>query len=325
MIVEKFDHSNEKVWDRFINESKNSTFLFNRSYMDYHSDRFRDYSTMILDEKSNLIACFPANQKNDKEIISHEGLTYGGIIVKHDLKLSVFIDVYREILKYYSKQGFETLTVKAFPRIYNRIPADEFEYCAFLSEAILTRRDAAIVVDLQNRIKYSGNYRREAKKAKKNGFIIYESDNLSHFWQEVLKPNLRKRFDVEPVHTMDEIILLKTRYPDKIRLFVAESPQGTIVSGTVLFVTSNVVHCQYIGSDNEGRNSGALNYLFIDLLDNHFQDKRYFDFGIVNENQGRDINFGMLAWKERMGGRTISHDFYEIRTGTYENFDKFIK
>ena len=65
-------------WNAFNKSAKNSLFMFDRDYMDYHSDRFEDYSLMIYSDEE-LIALFPASC-HDKMIKSHGGLTYGGII-----------------------------------------------------------------------------------------------------------------------------------------------------------------------------------------------------------------------------------------------------
>ena len=116
------------------------------------------------------------------------------------------------------------------------------------------------------------------------------------------------------MHNAEEIQLLASRFPQAIKLYVAKSLNGDVVSGTVFFLTENVAHCQYIASKDIGRKSGALNLLFIELMDKILIHKQYFDFGIVNENDGLSINEGMLGWKERMGGRTVSHDFYKIKT-----------
>ena len=58
--------------------AKNSTFLFHRDFMDYHQDRFDDYSLLIF-KKEKLIAVFPAN-KIDEILYSHQGLSYGGLV-----------------------------------------------------------------------------------------------------------------------------------------------------------------------------------------------------------------------------------------------------
>ena len=49
--VERYTQNNKVTWDSFIRSSKNHSFLFFRDFMDYHSDRFIDYSLMIYDEK----------------------------------------------------------------------------------------------------------------------------------------------------------------------------------------------------------------------------------------------------------------------------------
>lgn len=48
-------------WNGFVARSKNGTFLFDRRYMDYHSDRFEDYSLMFYRE-GRLYALMPANR-----------------------------------------------------------------------------------------------------------------------------------------------------------------------------------------------------------------------------------------------------------------------
>ena len=236
----------------------------------------------------------------------------------------IIISVFQEILKYFFNKGFEKLYYKAFPRIYNTIPSDEIDYCLFIAEARLWRRDTAIVVNQSERIKTSGNNRREAKKAEKNGTFIEESHDFDRFWYNLLCPNLKERFGVSPVHNIDEITLLVNRFPESIKLYLTKSSENEMLAGAVFFLTETVAHCQYIAATDEGRKSGALNLLFIKLMDDILPEKNYFDFGIVNENNGMKLNYGMLSWKERMGGRTISHDFYEIATKNFSNLEKIL-
>ena len=67
-------------WNAFVAASKNGTFLFDRRYMDYHSDRFLDHSLMFY-EKGRLYAVMPANDDKHGTLFSHQGLTYGGLIM----------------------------------------------------------------------------------------------------------------------------------------------------------------------------------------------------------------------------------------------------
>ena len=63
-------------WDDFVGKSKNATFLFHRGYMDYHADRFADFSLMFY-YKGRLCALLPANDDGNGSLCSHRGLTYG--------------------------------------------------------------------------------------------------------------------------------------------------------------------------------------------------------------------------------------------------------
>mgnify|MGYP006076075213 FL=1 len=39
--------------------------MFNRDYMEYHSDRFADFSIVIISENNELLAVLPANLSNE--------------------------------------------------------------------------------------------------------------------------------------------------------------------------------------------------------------------------------------------------------------------
>ena len=45
--IRKYNNADKEVWNAFEAKSRNATFLLNRSYMDYPSDRFTDHSLMI--------------------------------------------------------------------------------------------------------------------------------------------------------------------------------------------------------------------------------------------------------------------------------------
>ncbi|MBZ9652577.1 GNAT family N-acetyltransferase [Psychroflexus montanilacus] len=318
MIIKSYTSTKKKEWNTFIKQAKNATFLFEREFMDYHADRFTDYSLMVYDDKNKLVACLPANVTDENTVYSHQGLTYGGFCFKKELKLPVQLEIIQTILQYLNQQGVKKMLYKAFPRFYNELQTDEVEYAMFLLNANLYRRDTALAIDYSNRFKYSSNYRREAKQAAKIGIKVMESDEFESFWRDVLEPNLYSRFKIKPVHNIEEILLLKSKFPNNIKLYIAQEGNKTI-AGTVFFETKTVAHAQYISATDEARKNGALNQLYLHLIDKVFNDKKYFDFGIANENNGKVLNQGLLAWKERMGGRAYSHDFYEIKTSNYLN------
>lgn len=59
--IRKYKDADKEAWNAFVAQSRNATFLLNRSYMDYHSDRFHDHSLMIWKD-GKLYAILPGNQ-----------------------------------------------------------------------------------------------------------------------------------------------------------------------------------------------------------------------------------------------------------------------
>ena len=87
-----YDRQDRSRWDDFVDRSKNGTFLFRRDYMDYHEDRFVDASVIVLDEAEALLALFPANRSGNR-IVSHGGLSYGGMVSSEAMITSRAVDI----------------------------------------------------------------------------------------------------------------------------------------------------------------------------------------------------------------------------------------
>ena len=110
--------------------------------------------------------------------------------------------------------------------------------------------------------------------------------------------------------------ILQEKFPNNVVQYnVYENNE--IVAGTTLFVDKKTVHVQYISAIGDKNQHGALDYLFHKLITEEFKDFSYFDFGISNENQGKNINKGLQYWKETFGARTFCQDFYEVETKNF--------
>lgn len=312
--VKKYQESDYTLWNAFIGQAKNATFLFHRDFMEYHKERFQDYSVIVLD-KEKWVAVLPANKVENK-IFSHQGLTYGGLIYDENTKLASVIEIFKNILAFLKDNKLEKLQLKLIPSIYHKKPADELNYALFLAQAQLVRRDSLSVIDLLQKNKVSKIRKRGIQKGISNGLEIKEVDDFELFWTEVLIPNLDKKHDTKPVHSIEEMNLLKSFFPNNIRQFNVYENEN-IVAGTTIFESSTVAHCQYISKNETADNLGSLDFLYHFLITDVFAKKRFFDFGISNESQGKKLNEGLSYWKESFGASTIIHDFYEVKTSNY--------
>jgi hypothetical protein len=296
-------------WNTFVSKSKNATFLFDRRYMDYHADRFEDYSLMVY-YKSELYALLPANRVADT-LYSHQGLTYGGLLMTSDSKTAVVRDAFVAMNNFLRQEGISRVIYKPIPWIYASLPSEEDLFALNnVCKAQVSSRDVATVVMLSHRLPLSELRRRCVKKAWKAGVEIREAQDCSVFWP-LLEANLKRRYNARPVHSLEEITLLKSRFPLQIRLFVA-CKDGRVIGGTLLYICARTIKTQYISANEEGRRVGALDLLFTTLLDKCSENgMEYFDFGTSNRPENDDLNDSLIFQKEGFGGRAVCYDTYE--------------
>ncbi|MCQ2059208.1 MAG: GNAT family N-acetyltransferase [Bacteroidaceae bacterium] len=314
IAVRPYDAGAKEQWNSFVKDSKNGTFLFDRDYMDYHSDRFKDCSLMFY-YKDSLVAVLPANY-NDKEnrIESHGGLTYGGLVMSRNLHATKVLDIMQTAVQYFKcNYQADRLLYKPVPYIYSSLPSQEDMYALFRLNSKPVASGLSTVIDLSNILPMQTLRKRCIAKARKNGVSIEQGNSgndLEQYWS-VLSETLKLAHGVNPVHTVDEMRMLMERFPSNIKLWVARHA-GNIVAGTVLYCTGIVVHTQYLAASADGKELGALDMLLAYLIDNECGEARYFDFGISTEHSGTILNNGLVLQKEGFGGRGVVYDAYSI-------------
>ena len=321
IIVRKYSKQDINLWNSYVKSSKNGTFLHNRNFMDYHCDRFEDFS-MIVSENEKLIAVLPANISNHI-LYSHQGLSYGGILFDEKIKLEKAILIFQTILKFLSENKIDIFHIKTIPSIYHKKPAEEINYALFLKNAKLVRCDSLSILDLSKNNKIASGRLEGIKKAKKFNLYIKEENNLDSFWNEILVPNLQTKFNTNPVHNLEEITKLKKHFPENIRQFNVYQ-NDKLVAGTTIFETETVAHAQYISGNESKSEIGSVDFLYHYLITDIFKNKQFFDFGTSNEQQGRKLNSGLNFWKESFGASTIVQNFYEVKTKNFDLLDNIL-
>jgi hypothetical protein len=320
--VKRYRENDYANWNTFISQAKNATFLFHRDFMDYHKDRFEDYSLMVY-KNEKLVAVLPANRV-ENVVYSHQGLTYGGLVYGEKLKLASIILVFKAVLFYLNENKISKIQIKTLPSIYHNKPAEELNYALFLVEAQLIRRETLAVIDLSKPILITSGRKEGVKKGMANSLEIREEDEFVDFWNDILIPNLENKHQAKPLHSLQEITNLKKKFPENIRQFNVYC-KDEIIAGATLFESQNVIHSQYISADKNKNKTGSLDFLYHHLITEVFKEKNFFDFGTSNKNQGRILNKGLSFWKESFGASTIVQDFYEVETINYSKLENFLK
>ncbi len=304
----KYDPSYKKLWNSFVSESHNGTFLFSRDYMDYHSDRFFDHSYLVF-ENEDLVALIPANSTDDGTLNSHGGLTYGGLVHNHKIKATLILNVFDLLIKTLRNLGFIQIIYKCIPHIYHTRPSEEDLYALFFYGFKLFRRDISSAVNLST-TSIPGKKRNRYKKAIKENLVIKETIDSKNLI-EIIQINLSAKYGIMPVHTFIELNLLKKSFPSNIKFFEVYLKEE-LLGGTILYISKNVVHVQYMTANQEGFRNRIFDYLFTYLFDFYGQTHQWFDFGISTEKNGSFLNTGLISQKEGFNATGICYDFYKL-------------
>ena len=283
--------------------------------MDYHSDRFDDFSVMIYKD-DQLYALLPANVVEDK-VISHQGLTYGSFVLQDKSKFFNAFEAFKAMLSFYEFEGIKQLEIKVIPTFYNSMPADELDYFLYKANAQLLKKEVLMVIDYADKLRFQKNRREGVNKALRSGLELKVDTNFSEFWNLVLIPNLDKKHGVKPVHSLEEIEILAARFPENIKQ-VNIYKDGKVVAGSTVFLTKTTVHPQYVSGNADKNVYGSLDLAYDFIINKMCDDKRYFDFNISSEDNGNKINEGLIFWKESCGARSHTANTFLLETACYK-------
>jgi hypothetical protein len=304
--VKRYGAGLKEDWAHVLADARNGIFIFDRKFVEYHGDRFTDFSVIAyLDDKP--VALMPASiDLVLAHVSSHAGLTFGGVVLKRELRGEVAIGVINAVLDALKEWGAKTLTLKLLPQVFCTYPSADLEYTLWRRGFELVRRDLSSILPLRNSLPFNTLKRQNVRKAGKAGLIV-GIPSLTGF-HTLLQNVLRAQHGVSPVHSLEELELLAARFPDQI--FVRAAIKGDeLLAGTLIFNYDHVWHTQYLACSKSGRALGALDLVINSIID-EARDKgvAYLSFGTSTESAGTVLNEGLLWQKESYGARSIVHD-----------------
>lgn len=307
--LERYKPDMARRWNEFVAASRNGTFLFQRGYMDYHSDRFEDCSWLAFKD-NRLLAMLPANITPDGILHSHGGLTYGGwILPQAHLDGSDLLEIFETARQVWKSEGIKALDYKAIPYIYDSRPSQEDRYALFRLGASLNECNLSAAISLSEPGPMNQLQRRHLKKALELPFSIVAKADIDDF-MNMLAACLSERHDAAPVHSAEEMRLLAGRFPENIK-FYAVIYEGEMHAGVCIYDTGRVAHAQYIATTPTGRENNLLSPLFDYLINQVYKHTHvYFDFGTSNESHGQVLNAGLLRQKYSYGATGVACERY---------------
>lgn len=308
-IVRRYISEDYAIWNDFISSAKNATFLFHRDFMEYHINRFEDFSLMVFQD-DKLVSVIPAN-KLDSMVYSHQGLTYGGFVFHEKIKMIVVKYILDDVILFLKQQRITSLIIKDIVSIYTKEPTYEVGCLVIQKGGNLYRRDMNLALNLKDLNRISKSKQKHYKKNLDRGIEIIQETIFNNFWQNVLQPRLKEKFGAKPVHSINEITYLSQKFPDKIEQYNAYF-EGEIVAGLTIFKFDNVIKSQYGATTCKGEKIRALDFLYFKLIEKYKDEFSFFDMGTISENDGKDFNEGLLNQKEELGCCVFNQDHYKL-------------
>jgi hypothetical protein len=280
--------------------------------MEYHRDRFEDFSLLVFDDKNELVAILPANVVGNI-IYSHQGLTYGGIYFLSKLEINLLFKIVNTITDFLKKHEINTLVLKNQPSLYltHGNHGLDFVLSQYFKNQLI-KREMNFMIDYSKTIMISKSKFKHYKKISKLGLKIIEETNLSQFWEKVLIPCLQTKYNTKPLHSIEEITKLKSKFPSNIVQFSVYF-NDEILAGITLFMSKNGVKSQYGATTENGKKYRALDFLFISLIEKFRLEKyHFFDMGTASEENEIGYNLGLVKQKLELGCAIYNQDRIQI-------------
>ena len=308
--VQRYSVKKKKAWDDFVSKAELHSILFYRDFMEYHSDRFVDYSLMVYENKK-LIAIMPANIDENGVIHSHQGLSFGGLLYKKNTSYETIKHSYTNIFNLRFDNNVSKIFINFRPVVYNESISKEIKLLQSFGGSIY-KSYLSMIVDLKKPIKiHKSKLKRFNKQKVRFEFRIELDNNFNLFWSDILIPCLKEKHNSKPVHSIEEIRFLHKLFPKNIiqwNLYFKDE----LISGVTLFFKEGVVRSQYGATKLGSEKYFSLEFLFIHLMNYYSQKGFYFfDMGSIPKFEDKYPK-GLIKYKRELGCVDYEQNIFSV-------------
>lgn len=313
ITIIRYEENLKAKWDKFVmNDSINGTFLQSRIFLEYHKNRFEDYSILFIRGGNTIVGVCPAclvTEDGNRKFISHMGSTFGGIVVGKDFyNITNVCEMVTALNSYLIENKFDYVLLKNTNEIFaleNNNLVDYFLYnngydnYDELSFAINFKKinNQDIVLNFKSKTR---NLFRSSLKNNLNLIQIKSQEEIKDFYNILCKS--LKKYDTKPVHSLNELYeLYFCRLPKFIR-FYGVFFENKMIAGSMVFLINKVFHTQYLCADPDYLYLKPMDFMDGNLIITaHQEGFEYFSFGISTENHGKYLNETLAKFKEGFG------------------------
>lgn len=318
MEIIRYEKKYQDQWEEFVSSSSNGTIFHTRKFLSYHApSKFKDSSLLFLEDNKIVSVLTAVEIKKDGVLTlnSHQGASFGGFVYKDSLSIRQAFSLTESLVEFSAKNKIEKIVVTHSPFVYQRRYNNYVDFAFMKNNFQYLKREVSSVVALDveedNVLKlFRPEARTSLRKAEKLGVIIRKSDDYEEYYS-ILKSNLALRHNVQPAHTLDELIRLQKLFPQKIQLIGAYLKNKMIAGVVNFYCNDKVVLVFYISHNPEFQEYRAVNLLFYNIIKEGIsRGLDYLDFGLFTVNM--EPNWGLGRFKESFGARGILRDTWYL-------------
>jgi hypothetical protein len=311
VTIERLTPSLLNEWEQVVEQASNGHAMARVPYFTYHADRFEDHS-LLFKKSSRFLAVLPAN-RDGRVLYSHQGISFGGLIMAQRARFEDVQEMFRLLLAHLHDEGIEKLIYRAPPHPYQVAPRED--------DIIFLERAGARIVEtkIHNMVRCVAKAPRNKgwknciSRSVKSGLQIRNDASIDEFWP-MIERLVREVHRSQPVHSLDEIKLLKSRLGDDMPLLTAHSADGALLGGHLFLRSPSVLTAMYIGESPDGRDLGAGRFTLHHLLTDPAYQGIWLDLGQLVNPANNEVLDSLLSYKEAAGSRVISRHTWEIET-----------
>ena len=282
----------------FNSKSLNECFLFSDEFFGHKPLNYQRFNFKVEAIEVNFTGLII-----DEAMYISKYSTFGKIFIADNLKPSSYIKAYSCLIAEIANEyNVKRLVYKSPPEFLMTLSDQMFTH--FLeTNGAKNKSELWSYINVRY-FRLNKGKKASVKKALTNGIECKRvKDNSNHFYQ-ILENNLDKRYDVKPLHTLEEIKYFMTS--DGVMLYEARSSSLGPAAYIMLWKYTDVIyHTQYITSTEEGRKLGSVDAL-ISFIISDLPGLEILSFGTSAEEDG-SANLGLLDFKASFGSKGMSH------------------
>ncbi len=307
-VIRSTDIENDIEWKEFLRNQYNLFFdhrfnsyndVFGKN-MNWHHLKFREAeSKKIL---AVIIGC-DKNINGNKTYFSCDGVSFGGFLWKKKIDLLNYLEIIDSFKKYLCGNNIQTCTIKNPPFLYNKMPNEETEYSLIKSGFRVTNISISNIIDLNEFEfkKISETKKRSIKKSSDKIDVriiegMIDENNFREFYKILLEN--RELKNVNPTHSMEELIYLKNHLIKEIILFTAYLGAELAAVCVLFCINKDMILNFYLAGDDKYKADAVSEYILYKSIE-WSKDNGYIYYDIGTSDTNGKLIDGLFAFKKK--------------------------